>query len=464
MFKKSSLIYFLPALCAILAYFPSLQYGFAQDDFINLYISQASNLSQFLNFFNPNATFPDLFFFRPLTTQVWFFLNQLLFGLNAIPFHIEALILHIGTSYLFFIAVKILWQKKNIALLSSILYSLSAVHFLSLYYISTFQELGKTFFMLLCVIFFARKLYLISALIFIGALLSKEGSIILPVFLMSFELFRRREENLKLVFKETLVKSLPLWLILIGYLILRWVGLGGIFSEGGYSISFSIFNILQNLKWYIIWSFGLPEIISTYPNLSTDSLLYFVRDFRLALPIVISFMVFLGSILMSGKPNFSLKTVLLLSLLFLIPILPTLPLYQHKYPQYLGLSAVAVLPLIPMILTDKKLVMVGLSAFVILQFLSIELTRQTHWSTHRAQVTKYYYDNFSKEDIKEGTTVIFSGTYQELGELSVDLAKDYALKNWFPGKINEVRYLESGVAEEVAETINNKIVKKVEVF
>lgn len=460
MFKRS-----LPALAAILAYLPSLQYGFAQDDFINLYISRASNFGQFLNFFNPFAHFPELFFFRPLTTQVWYFLNQSLFGLNPLPFHIEVLALHIANAYLVFIAVKMLWAKKQIALISSILYALSATHFISLYYISTFQELGKTFFMLASVIFFAKNFRLASVLTFIGALLSKESAMILPLFLICFELLRRVEEPWKKVLTETLKKSYVFWVILIVYLGFRLIGFQEIVQNGGYSTNFGFSNILQNLKWYIIWPFGLPEILSTYPNLRVSSMMQFIGDFSLGLPILASFLVFIISAVWGfWLERISKKIIFLGVLIFLVPLLPVLVLNQHKYPQYLDLSLLGFLPLV--FRFKKPLLVVCLVSFVILQILSIELTRQTHWSTKRPEVAKFYYDQFKKDylGVKEGTTIIFSGTYQALSELSVDLARDYALKVWFPGKIKEVRYLESSTTDYVARTINNVIVKKVEIF
>ena len=213
MFKQFSPLLILPALAAILAFGLSLQYSFFQDDFINFSASKVSNPTDFLNFFNPYTRFPDLFFFRPLSTQFWYFINHSLFGVNALPFHIEALILHIANSYLIYIATMMLFRKKNLALISSTLYALSAVHFISLYYISTFQELAKTFFMLLGVITFT-KFKLWSYASFILALLSKESAIIFPLYLVVFETFRRREENWLAVVKETLMKSVPIFITL----------------------------------------------------------------------------------------------------------------------------------------------------------------------------------------------------------------------------------------------------------
>lgn len=475
MFKKLPLI-LLPILAAIVAYFPSLQYGFSQDDFINLYSSHASNIGEFLNFFNPYARFPDIFIYRPLSTQVWYFLNSLFgppvgeAGLNPLLHHLEALILHIANAILIYIACGILFKRKILALLTATLYALSAVHFISLYYISTFQELAKTFFMLLGVVSFSKK-PIITVVSFILGLLSKENVLVFPFFLIVFEIFRRKEENWILVLKETLRKSWVLYLICLIYLFVRWSGIQDTLSQGGYSYSSSIMNILQNLKWYILWTFGLPEILSTYPNIKIEGWMQFVRDFGLSIAIVVPFVgLVLVTLLSLRKFSVDLKSVLFLILLWLVPLLPVLALDGHKYPQYLGLSMLPALSAFLILLISSKfkdvLLVFGLVLFATLQLVSLELTRETHWTTHRSEVAAYYVNSLKKEypNMEDGTTIIFSGDYGSLGALSVDLAKDYGMKVVFKDKVKDVRYLNSDTADEVGRLVNKSIIKKVDFF
>ena len=68
--------YGLIIIIGILFYFPIFYYGFSQDDFIHLSASRVNSIGEVLNFFNPFARFPDIFFFRPLATQFWFFIND----------------------------------------------------------------------------------------------------------------------------------------------------------------------------------------------------------------------------------------------------------------------------------------------------------------------------------------------------------------------------------------------------
>ena len=242
-------------ILTIIFWFSSLFYGFAQDDFIHLNISAANSLGDFLNFFNPFHQFPDIFFFRPLPTQVHFFLMTKLFGLKALPFHIVSLIFHILNGFLFYLIIIKIWNNKKIALVSSILYSISAIHFLSLFYISSFQQIARTFYLFLAIYLYISSLraergnlfYLGSILAYIAALLSKETSLVLPLLLPLLEILRRRGESIGKVLRENILSLVPFLGITIAYLIIRAIGFLTIFSKGEYAYSFSLINILQNL-------------------------------------------------------------------------------------------------------------------------------------------------------------------------------------------------------------------------
>lgn len=476
MFKfKFSPIYLLPGLSGLLFYFPSIKYGFFQDDFIHLYSSRAESFSQFSNFFNPFASFPDIFFFRPLTTQAYFFLNTTLVGLNPAIFHLEALVLHVINSYLFYIVVVLLWKKRNIAIISSIFYSLSSIHFLSLYYISSFQELGRTFFIFIALIFYiyhiqkkSKLSYIITLVSFVAALLSKETSVVFPAILICFEMLRRRSEPWNLVFKQTFIKTIPFFIVLIGYLILRMSGFNQIFHEGEYSIAISVGSILQNLKWYALWIFGLPEILSTYPSLKPSSILQFTQDFPQALVMIGLFLILILSAVWSCLRVITSKKILILSsLLFIIPLLPVLVLNQHKYPQYLDLSMIVFLPtLIGLLISIRRFryvtMLFGFGSFILIQFLSLQLTEQNHWATHRAEVASYYYQIFKKDypEIENDTSIVFVGTTKATKELSVTLAKDYAFRVWFPLPLKDVLYL----TNEGEVPADKRIVRHIDIF
>lgn len=453
---KSYRILLTILLLSLIFYFPSLKYGFAQDDFIHLSASRVHNITEVLNFFNPYARFPDIFFYRPLATQFLFYTNSTIFGLNPLPFHIEGLILHIINTLLFYLLVKNLLKSPRIALLSSLLYGISSIHFLSLYYISSFQQISRTFFIFLSVLLFIKyldsqkiKYILLSIITYLGALLSKETSLILPAVLTTILIYKK--ENLKSLKNwRIFLPIIPFILITLFYLIIRFFGFQSIFNEGDYKLDFSIFNIFQNLKWYLLWIMGLPEIISAYPSLKPDSILQFIKDYKSALLILLTYLTSIISLLVLILLNPKLpKKILLWGIsIFFISLLPVLVLHGHRYPQYLDLTLLGFLPLISWIITQtKKLLLILPAIFIIsyflLQYLSLNLSENNHWTTHRSKVADHYHETIksTQQLINKDTTIIFTGTQESTRELSVTLAKHYALENWLTEKPKEVIYL-----------------------
>lgn len=461
----AKLIVPLSVIAGIAIYAPSLHYGFSQDDFIHLSASQARNAVEVLNFFNPFERFPDIFFYRPLTTQLFFFLHRSLFGLNPQAFHVTILSLHGLNTVLVFLLVKKLTrgitEKYNlVAALDTLLHSTSAVHFLSLYYISASQQIGRTLFLLLSLLAWIsyqetkRKLQLFLSLTFFSlALLSKETSVVLPFLLLPIEMIRRKNDQLYTVVKETSIKMVPYLLILFLYAGIRLFGFQSIFSEGDYRLTLSPAEILQNFKWYVLWFFGLPEVLSTYPSLGLASLKQFAADFPLAgVVLVSSIATVASSLLVVILGRLPIRVIVGFGLFALLSLVPVLPLYQHRYPQYLDLALVALLPVVILVLVQgksiaKTLGIIFVATFLVTQFVSLSLTEKTHWTTHRSQVADFYRALLTSQhpQLPKNTTVVFTGSEQQTKEVSVALAKEYAVRLWYPDVRVKVFYSENTV-------------------
>lgn len=420
-------------------YLPSLQFGFSQDDFIHLSASHANSVGEFLNFFNPNAHFSDIFFYRPLTTQVWFFINQSLFGLNPLPFHLEALFLHIINGILFYLIVRKVFKSERVALISAVLYTLSVAHFLSLYYISSFQEIGKTFFIFLSILLFPRYLIL-SVLAFVAALLSKETAIVLPFLLITLDYLKLKKLNFK--------KAIPFFLVAFVYVVVRLFGFQTIFGQGDYHLTSSISEVFQNLKWYVIWSFGLPEILDSYPSLVSMPA-QFIKDYSLGGSIIGFVGLFIATLIVIltkmgvHRSSFKMRTILPALVFIIFSLAPVLILHEHKYPQYLDSAFLMIIPSFVWILLKNRWIgALGITTYIIVQFLSLSLSVQTHWATHRAEVADYYHQQLAEKmkGAKEPVGVVFVGDTNKLSEVSVALAHNYALEVWFPGKVSSVSY------------------------
>lgn len=455
--RLHAVLIILAAIAAsVFVYLPSMPYGFSQDDFIHLSAAQATNIFEFFNFFNPAASYSDIFFYRPLATQAYFFMVTRLFGLNPTVFHGISLVFHLINVCLFYLVVSKIWHDKRIAYGASFLYGISAAHFLSLYYISAFQELAKTTFILISVWFFLRnqekysRLYYFGSIFaFILALLCKETAIITPALFIP--LYVLATGSPILASTKLLIKALIPFVCIMGvYLGFRFGGLGSVFGIGGYGISLNIANVLQNLKWYTLWSFGLPEVISSYPSLGIDSVRQFMNDFAYARQTIGLFFIVVVSLLLSliRRLPISIMQIVIGSVIILLALSPVLLLVEHKYPQYLDIPFIIILPWLMIIWISAKgifriFAVIGMCAFVVLQLYSLQISRNIHWTTNRATVASVYQQKLANQypNLANNSVVIFTGTPQGVREVSVALAKHYALSIWYPGIVRQVIYL-----------------------
>src|SRR5258708_34818645 len=131
---------------------------FTNDDFFLLKIAKANSISDFLNFFNITKGPDGLGMYRPLTTQVFYWVSRTFFESNPLPLHLIAFAALFGIVYLVYFLTKLLSKNSFVSATAAFLYATSATHFGHLYYMATFQELGMTFFVLLSVIFFIKFL------------------------------------------------------------------------------------------------------------------------------------------------------------------------------------------------------------------------------------------------------------------------------------------------------------------
>jgi len=122
----------------LILFTPSLFNFFSADDWFHLRLAQISSITEFLSFFSFSATAQSASFYRPLSTQVFFFIFHSLFGLNAFFYYLFGLLLF----------VLILLQLKNLVLVlfpkispitTIVIYGFSVTNFTRLYFLSAYQ-------------------------------------------------------------------------------------------------------------------------------------------------------------------------------------------------------------------------------------------------------------------------------------------------------------------------------------
>lgn len=392
----------------------SLKFGFSQDDYYHLSISVARNLSDFLGFFNPASH--DWIFFRPLSTQLWYFLFSTIFGISSAPFfmHLGAILLHSTNGFLIYsILRRHFHAKKHSALILALLYLISSIHFLSLYYIGATQEILMILFSLLAIDSHLKGSRTQAAIFFFFALLSKELAIRLIPFILVLDL----------VSKESLVSSLkrimPYASLSLIYLAIRY--LSGLTVASEYLVSFSPGTTLATIMWYLLMTLGAPEQILRY-GLSggmIDLAQYLVDYPVLAHLNLLSIALVIVILTVSLKKSSFFKT----AILWLIPLFPIIFLPTHRYAHYLDLSFFALLIMLVQ-LPKKRLYL--LAFFFTFAFTTAHLIDyQSHWTISRSIQAREYRKRLESGSACLASSLVFLGTKDDLTQLSYSLMNEH---------------------------------------
>jgi hypothetical protein len=411
-------ILFLIFLLSFIIFLPSLFTFYTHDDFFLLKISNAESLGEFVNFFNFTKGPEGLGMYRPLTTQVFYFLGNSVFNLNPLPLHIISFIAFFLIIYLVYRLVKILTGSEGVASISAFLYAVSATHFGHLYYLATFQELGLAVFFLLSVLFFIEfiskkgiKYLTLSLIAFVLSLLSKETAIVIPgILVLVYGFFKKKGKKICKP-KSFFISLIPFLIILAGYLYFHFF-VYGLAQGESYIWDFSP-RVINTLFWYGLWSLNLPEMLVDFvgPGLKFNPNLFkfWSADIIPILAIFVVVVALLLFLVLKVKKDLKDRGGCLLIfgfLWFLITLLPVVFLPLHKFTFYLTLPLFGVVLIISYLLEEAR---VGrlfklsfLSLWLIISLLTLRLTISTHWITQGSSVARNTLIYFSQlEQISE---------------------------------------------------------------
>lgn len=268
--KKVVLLIVLSLALSFILFGNSLKGGYTLDDYPVIddreVLENIKNFPEiFISTWHPNQ--PRTGTYRPLTL-ISFALNNFVFGKdNTFTFHLINISLHAFNALLIFYVVS-QFTSNRAAYLSALLFMFMPIHSEPVSSIVGRKELLGLFFMLLSLLWFFKKRYFISSLVFLLALLANEFSIsLLP--LIGVLLLIQMGSLLKSI-KPALYYIAPFFM----YFLLRYATLKQYAFGGGFvnpvinpliflSIKERIFTSLSHLYLYIQKSF--------YPiNLSPD--------------------------------------------------------------------------------------------------------------------------------------------------------------------------------------------------
>jgi len=380
---------------SLLIFSPALVNFFSSDDWFHLRISQINNFGDFLSFFSFFPNDHSAAFYRPLSTQVFFFVFQKLFGLNTLPYYIFVFLVFGLSLFLVYRLAQHVFNNQKQSLLALLFYSFSVTHFTRLYFLSAFQEILMTVFVLLAVLTYFKKpswkIDLLTALFFILALLCKETAIVLPLILILFDWFNGHFRPKRLI---------PLLLILLPYLYFRFIYFG---QTGGdsYLWDFSLKKFLNTFFWYSLWSFGAPELLVDYVSGGFKILPRFFSDFPFWSKIVLSLtgctLTSFTILLITNFRKIEARKILLSLGIFLFSLSPVLFLPLHKFTLELTLPMIGFSFFLTEICSVKRSWLTSLFVvlFVILNLSMNLLTYQTHYTVNRSRIAQKVYQYFT---------------------------------------------------------------------
>ncbi|MBL7150653.1 glycosyltransferase family 39 protein [Candidatus Microgenomates bacterium] len=402
-FKKYGPVILIFLAC--LFFLPSLFTFFSGDDWAHLALAQISTPKELLNFFDFRYNQQSASFYRPLPSQFFFFIFYRLFGLSAFYYHLFTLSVFALTLYIIYKLYLSITKSKHLAITSLFFYAFSATHFTRLYFLSAFQEICMTFFILLSLWKYRQpsslKNTIISITFFTMALASKETAVIFPIILVLFDL---------LIKKKLSKKIIPYLVVQVIYLCLRFFlfGFHEIQAQDGYGFSLSPQKALNTLTWYSLWSLGAPELLISRIGSGFKVLpVFFVEYSKLAYLLLTTIIISIGltvNLVISSIKKISSQHLLAAGI-FIISLLPVLFFPHHKFTLELSLPLVGFSLLLGLLLKNKNRCFsyIFIAVFIILNTISVTMAKSADTNIIRGNISKKLYlylkDNYPTQPV-----------------------------------------------------------------
>jgi hypothetical protein len=377
---------FLLTVLVFLVFHRSVTYFFVQDDFVWLRI--AASMKEATQLLDSFLQYNGAGFYRPLTQEVFYFLNYKLFGLNPVPFHVVSICFHAINSMLVYGILRQMKLQRMACLAGAIFYGVNSSAFITVYCISAITESGMALFYLSSVLLFLRYMqegrrsdYCLSFTACVLALMSKEPAVTIPIILLLNYLYLRNTFT-RTDFVRGIRIVLPFAAVVAVYLGIRFAALG--FSGSGSYKSALNTMILLNLWDFFKWSLNDLDL--------TLSLLAQITQYRFLPAIHIAFMLLLAC---AGLFLFlKEKRVLLFSILwFVIALLPVLPYVHHAQNYYVNISVVGISVLIASIASkygERAKILVGVltAIYILLSVANVHHQEDYSWVAVRSKLAE----------------------------------------------------------------------------
>ncbi|MFH1772082.1 MAG: tetratricopeptide repeat protein [Candidatus Omnitrophota bacterium] len=244
----------------------------------NIFIKDFYNLGKVLTNDIAAGAGEEYQYFRPLQ-MVTYMLDYSFWKSDVRGYHLSNIIFHILAALSIFWFVLVLFEKTNLALLTSLFFIIHPIHTEAVAYISGRADSLVTIFLALTLIFYIkginssnRSMFIFMALSYVLCLMSRENSLMLPVFIILYHrLFKKRINFIPLI---------PIFILILIYLPYRSV----ILAEAGLHLKDnSVF--LQRLPGFFAAFFSYIRLLVFSFNLHME---YGNNLFSFSQPVVIS--------------------------------------------------------------------------------------------------------------------------------------------------------------------------------
>lgn len=260
------LIFFLAIVLSL--YAATLTYGFIFDDSYlivdNQYVRNLSLKGIFSTdvfHFRPQVAGDRGEYYRPMQLLTYS-LEYIIWRMNPFGYRLDNIILHSLNSFLVFLLVYLVFKDRLLALLTGVFFCVIRSQVFLVTFIAGRSNLLELFFVLVSLVSFVysvsspkKRYYYFSLISYCAALLTREGALLLPLYIIVCSLFLKPDRE------KSVGRFIPYLVISLAYIMLRGMfmpsgrfGISEFFSSGAI-INF-IFNS-QDYFWQLIMPLGL---------------------------------------------------------------------------------------------------------------------------------------------------------------------------------------------------------------
>lgn len=392
MTKGKIFIFFSIFSLTFFLFYKSLNYYFFQDDWFVLNWVINGNLSSFFAFRT------DIIYYRPLSMPLFFKFNYELFRLSPVPYHAFAFLIHFLNVFLVYTLFRLLKISSKTSILICFLYATASFHFVPLSWLSTTSYvLGPTFILLTMIFFLKKKLPIFVMFFILGLLTSELTFTVIPILFI----LKPSKNTLKSLIAPIAITTIYIFIRMFVF---------PIPSRGEYSFMASL-KTINNLIWYFLWTFNIPEKMNTIIFFATPkSSIAAAAEFAkyLILPII-TLSLFSVLILISKT---SLKIIAKGLLWFLAGLSPVILLPEHAFSMYLVIASIGLFYIFAISLDKIKnlnniLLIATATIWLGSSFLTISFTRQNHWAVNEQSISKAYINEAIRKNNNPPENAIF---------------------------------------------------------